>query len=96
MDRLDMHVKIIEKRGRKLQMIKALEELEELAQEVRKSLSGKQDDSEMRTEICDVSNMLEQLIIMNNWDFNELSGGQTLKTHKAYLKYYPINKEVID
>ena len=93
MDRLDMHVKIIEKRGHKLQMIKALEELEELAQEIRKSLSGNQDDAEMRTEICDVSNMLEQLIIMNNWDFNELSGGQTLKTHKAYLKYYPINFE---
>lgn len=59
---------IIDRNGHVVQHFVALEELNELSKEILKWLRGRGDDAHLLEEIADVQLMLDQLMLMHNFD----------------------------
>lgn len=61
---MGVYERVIEKYGKKHQLNKAIEELDELKDEILKELDGNGDMACLVSELADVSNMLRQLQII--------------------------------
>ncbi len=62
----------IEKYGKELQTVVAIEELSELIKELTKNIRGKNNHDAIVEEIADVYIMLDQVMMMNDISLNEV------------------------
>lgn len=72
--------KIINKYGKKAQVLQTVEEMSELTKELIKNINrGKDNESEITLEIADVSIMIIQLVEIYNIDGDKILGAMEYK-----------------
>lgn len=72
----------IEKYGKTLQTVVAIEEMSELIKELSKNMRGKDNHDAIAEEIADVYIMLDQIMMMNDIQLNEVVDKMTEKLER--------------
>jgi len=80
----DIHKQTIDKYGYTVNVNKAIQELQELCEELRDNKNGAANHGNIMEEIADVRNMLDKLIIMYNYDSVEIAEIQVNKMRRTH------------
>jgi uncharacterized coiled-coil protein SlyX len=83
---MNIYNKVIEHYGVIAQKKKAIEELNELIAEIRKDLDGNYDKQAIISEMADVSNMFEQLLLMYGIVGNDICNEADVKMNRTMLR----------
>ena len=79
-----IHIKTIEKYGRLANVNKAIQEFNELIEELRDNKNGNANIPAIIEEIADCRNMIDKLIIIYNIDNNDVGEIQKNKMIRTY------------
>lgn len=87
MDKIEVYKQMINKYGKKAQMLIAVEEMSELQKEILKFLRGRCNQQNIAEEMADVEIMLEQLSIMfdNKKEVDYFKKNKIERTENLYL-----------